>query len=485
MTNVLDGIRVLELTQWAYVPSAGAILADWGATVVKVEHPVQGDPIRGLVSSAMTPSGAANTVDFMWEIPNRGKRSIGVDLTTPGGRDLVYRLAKDCDVFLTSFLAPARRKLQLDVDDIRAHNPGIVYARQRPGHRAGPTATKAASTSGRSGHAAGPRHRSRRPTLGSRSACPAAVSATTRAAWRSPEVSLPRSCAASARARARSSTARCSTPRCGRCRRGSCRACSSVRTFRCHRRRRAASPPIRSWACYRTKDDRFVNLVFLQSDRYWPDFCRGSNDPSWSTTLVLPTPRHARTRRFVSLLDEIFAERTLDDWRDILDATEGCGRRCRTSPRSATTGKRRERLRPRGDRERRDVVLSWSRPVQFDETPPELTPAPELGQHTEEVLLELGLTWDEITAHKSAATSSELTCVSLWCYMTSVDASWIAAARDAQEAGEVVAHDRLHLFVVEPVQHRLVHGTGREDLRRAGSRNRRRGSWYPPLRPPS
>ena len=210
---------------------------------------MQGDPIRGLVSSAMTPSGAANTVDFMWEIPNRGKRSIGVDLTTPmagvtsctgwprtatcSSPAFSSRLAGSCSSTSTT-----------SVRTTRASSTRAAAARDR----VVPTATRAASTSDRSGHAVGRRHRSRRPTIRSRSACPAVVSATTRAGWRSPAASRPRSCAASEPARARWSTARCSTPPCGRCRRGSCRACSSVRACRCRHRRRAANPPIRSWA---------------------------------------------------------------------------------------------------------------------------------------------------------------------------------------------------------------------------------------------
>lgn len=124
MTNVLDGIRVLDVTQWAFVPSAGAVLADWGATVLKVEHPEQGDPMRGLITSGLVPGGAGG-INFMWELPNRGKRSVGIDLAQPEGRDVLLRLAETCDVFLTSFLpdAPSARH--------RRRRP----ARRQPAHR--------------------------------------------------------------------------------------------------------------------------------------------------------------------------------------------------------------------------------------------------------------------------------------------------------------------------------------------------------------
>ena len=117
MGKVLEGIRVLEVAQWWFVPSSGAVLGDWGADVVKVEHPVTGDPQRGLITSGLLPKGSFN---FMWEQPNRGKRSIGIDISTPDGLEILYRLAENSDVFLTSFLPAARRRLEIDVEHIRA-----------------------------------------------------------------------------------------------------------------------------------------------------------------------------------------------------------------------------------------------------------------------------------------------------------------------------------------------------------------------------
>ncbi len=122
MERALEGIKVLEVSAWAFVPSAGAVLADWGAEVVKVEPP-EGDPMRGLVTGGITGGPS-----FPWEIWNRGKRSIGLDLRHPGGRDLLLRLADEADVFLTSYLPPTRKKLGIDIDDIRGRNPAIVYA---------------------------------------------------------------------------------------------------------------------------------------------------------------------------------------------------------------------------------------------------------------------------------------------------------------------------------------------------------------------
>jgi crotonobetainyl-CoA:carnitine CoA-transferase CaiB-like acyl-CoA transferase len=127
MTQVMKGVRVLEVAQFTYVPAAGAILADWGADVIKVEHPVRGDTQRGFLNmGGVTLDPQRHT---LFEHPNRGKRSVGIDVSTPEGQDVLHELAKTADVFLTNFLPQVRQKNRFDVEHIRAINPNIVYAR--------------------------------------------------------------------------------------------------------------------------------------------------------------------------------------------------------------------------------------------------------------------------------------------------------------------------------------------------------------------
>jgi crotonobetainyl-CoA:carnitine CoA-transferase CaiB-like acyl-CoA transferase len=127
MTHVMKGVRVLEVAQFTFVPAAGAILADWGADVIKIEHPVRGDTQRGFL--AVTGVKVDPNRFTLIEHPNRGKRSVGVDISTEEGRALIYEIAKTADVFLTNYLPSARKKLKIDVEDIRKHNPNIIYAR--------------------------------------------------------------------------------------------------------------------------------------------------------------------------------------------------------------------------------------------------------------------------------------------------------------------------------------------------------------------
>ncbi len=127
MAQVMKGIRVLELAQFTFVPAAGAILADWGADVIKIEHPVRGDTQRGFINiGGMKLDPVRNA---MMEHPNRGKRSVGVDVSTPEGIELIYEIAKTADVFLTNYLPLQRQKLKFDIEHIRAVNPDIIYAR--------------------------------------------------------------------------------------------------------------------------------------------------------------------------------------------------------------------------------------------------------------------------------------------------------------------------------------------------------------------
>jgi crotonobetainyl-CoA:carnitine CoA-transferase CaiB-like acyl-CoA transferase len=127
MIQVMKGIRVLEVAQFTFVPAAGAILADWGADVIKVEHPVRGDTQRGFINmGGVTLDPLRHT---LIEHPNRGKRSVGIDVSTPDGQKVLYELAKTADVFLTNYLPAVRQKNKFDVEHIRAVNPNIIYAR--------------------------------------------------------------------------------------------------------------------------------------------------------------------------------------------------------------------------------------------------------------------------------------------------------------------------------------------------------------------
>jgi crotonobetainyl-CoA:carnitine CoA-transferase CaiB-like acyl-CoA transferase len=124
----MRGIRVVEVADYIFVPAASGLLADWGADVIKVEHHVHGDLMRGLRTHH---PGQPEVPAFHagMEAANRRKRSIGLNLASESGREVLHSLVRSADVFLTSKLEPTRRKLKFDVDDLRAVNPNLVYVR--------------------------------------------------------------------------------------------------------------------------------------------------------------------------------------------------------------------------------------------------------------------------------------------------------------------------------------------------------------------
>ncbi len=135
--GVLDGFKILEVAEQGFVPSAAAILADWGADVVKIER-LTGDPLRGFQRAGFVAD--TGEFNFLWEQFNRNKRGIALDLRHDEGRAVVDRLIGWCDVFITNFLPSARTKLRLEPDDVWAINPRAVYARGHGQGQLGPDA---------------------------------------------------------------------------------------------------------------------------------------------------------------------------------------------------------------------------------------------------------------------------------------------------------------------------------------------------------
>ena len=142
MDKPLAGVRVLEIAQFTFVPSAGALLADWGADVIKVENPVTGDAQRNLFTAWHSESSEQSSPFRPHvEAPNRGKRSIGLGLTSPLARPILEALLRRSDVILTNHLPVVRSKLRIDVNDVRRINPEAICPRfskvRSRRHRAG------------------------------------------------------------------------------------------------------------------------------------------------------------------------------------------------------------------------------------------------------------------------------------------------------------------------------------------------------------
>lgn len=407
--KVLEGVRVLEVAQWAFVPSAGAVLADWGATVLKVEHPVHGDNMRGLVTSGLMGGDGQPTINFMWELPNRGKRSLGIDIATDDGRALVHKLAASCDVFLTSFLPAARRKLGIDVEEIKATNPNIIYAR---GSGQGPRGAEAE----KGGYDAA--------TFWARGGVAMATTARGASAPANPPgagygdltggMALAGGIAAALLHRERTGEA------------------VVVDVSLLSMAMWAMAPGITAAGVYGppplpamdipdrperfpsgnplvntfcTKDKRFLTLMFLQPDRFYAELVEAIGHPELvgDERFADPMKRAENSVEFQQLLDEIFATRTLAEWSDALRGIEGVWAPYQTvaelldDPQAKANG-----YLPTIDTHA-GPLQAVATPVIFGEDPPDhLPPAPELGESTELELVEQGVDWDDLEKFKAS-----------------------------------------------------------------------------------
>ncbi len=408
MAAPLEGIRVLEVAAWTFVPAAGATLADWGATVIKVENPLTGDPQRALMTSGLLGPGGAQKINFMIEQPNRSKRSIGIDISKPEGRELLLKLAKESDVFLTNCLPSVRKKLGIDLEDIRAANPDIIYVRGHGQGSKGEDADRGAYdgaafwSRGSVGDVFTPKDRaypiSQTPAFGDLIGAQNIAGGVAAALFkreRTGETSV-------VDVSLMGSAMWLMSP-------GIVAADTLGMEMRVNdgKRENTTNPLV---GYYKTKDNRFLTLVMLQSDRFWDELCEviGRNDIRTDERFKDSTARRQNAAACVAELDATFGQRTLDEWCETLKGIQGVWAPMQTAKEILKDPQALEN-NYLIDVKTQDGSTSFklvANPVQFDEIPPKITAAPELGQHTEELLLELGLEWEEIERYKEAGAIS-------------------------------------------------------------------------------
>jgi crotonobetainyl-CoA:carnitine CoA-transferase CaiB-like acyl-CoA transferase len=394
----LRGVKVVEVAQFTFAPSAGAVLADWGAEVIKVEHAEHGDAQRGLTIGAG--GAAAGCFQPLMEHPNRGKRSIGLALEVPSGRDVLMDLVHDADVFVTNFLPTARRKLRIEVDDVRTANPSIIYVRgsghgqrgpevERPGYdgstfwsRMGMAwGTTPADSPRQIGQPAG----AFGDSIGGM-AIAGGIAAALFARDRTGETSIVDVSLMSVGAWAMALWL------------GTAMISDDLRPPPA-----STAPPFLpvnpTIGGYPTADGRFITLMMVQPGRYFADLCRHLglehllDDQRFSSAEGIM----ANTVEIGDHIAAAIRSKPFAYWRERLQTLEGPWSPAQNpkeiieDPQLAANGC----LVPIVDAdgvERRLVA----NPVQFDESPPTLIRAPTFAEHTDEILRELGKTDDEI-----------------------------------------------------------------------------------------
>ena len=394
----LEGIRVLEVAMYGFVPSAGAVLAEWGADVIKVEHAVTGDPQRGLRQTGLLRVEGDPNPNI--EHANRCKRSIGLDMSVPEGKEVLYELARHSDVFVTSFLPGHRKKFGIDVDDIRAVNPNVVYARgsalgprgaesEKGGYdmtafwcRAGTAAT--ITPAGMEGMIAPPGPAYGDTISGTNLAGGIAAALLKRERTGEPsvvDVSLLGS---------------------------GLWSMGHTVALTLHLGQLMVQPPPGVHGSpinplvgvYATADNRYISFVMMQPTKFWADVCEHmdlddlADDPRFATVEKIA----ANTPDAVEILTKIIATRTLAEWSERFATLAGPWAPVQDTLQAADDAQ----IRANEYVVRAGELELVAYPVQFDVSPPQSGPAPGFAEQTDEILMEIGLDWDRIIELKTA-----------------------------------------------------------------------------------
>jgi crotonobetainyl-CoA:carnitine CoA-transferase CaiB-like acyl-CoA transferase len=384
----MEGVKVVEVGVWVAGPACAAVLGDWGADVVKIE-PMEGDPFRGLLSAI------SGDVSPPFELDNRNKRSVALNLGLPEGRELAARLVDEADVFVTNARPRALARAGLDYETVSARNPRLVYAHVTGYGLEGEDADRAAYDVGafwsRAGVAAslapeGSPLPYQRGGMGDHMAGLAAaggVSAALFARERTGEGQ-----------RVSVSLLRIGTYMIG------WDISMALRLGLPTTPMTVAAPPNPLISAYEAGDGKRFWMLGLQGDRHWPDVLRAVGRPEWAdderfSNLIA---RFQNSAELVNLLNEIFATRPLVEWGEIFDREDVWWAPVQHAHETVDDPQVRAGggfvSVPTDGGESVEMVAS---PVDFGGTPwaPRSMP-PEFAQHTEEVLLDLGHDWDRI-----------------------------------------------------------------------------------------
>jgi crotonobetainyl-CoA:carnitine CoA-transferase CaiB-like acyl-CoA transferase len=391
----LKGLKVVEMGIWVAAPATGAVLADWGAEVVKIENPKGGDPVRGLMAMGVAFEPPVNP---SLELDNRNKRSVAVNVQTPEGSAVVKRLLRDADVFVTNLRRNALQRAGLTYEDVRQENPRLIYAALSGYGTRGPEKDRAgfdyaafwarAGAMASLGEPEGPPP-TQRPAMGDHPAGLSLAGAICAALYH------------------RERTGEGQEVHLSLFQAGLWMMATDIEV--CLVTGMGSAPtgrlvPNPLWNHYKAKDETWFHLVMLQPDRYWKGFCQAIARPDLESDERYATvfTRAQHSLEFIALLDSIFATKTRAEWGEIFDRFDLVWGPVQSvaevvrDPQVHALGAFAKV--PHRTGQEIEVVRS---PIEFGATPASVRhAAPELGEHTEEVLLEHGYTWEDIAALK-------------------------------------------------------------------------------------
>lgn len=392
----LAGLRVLDISSFIAAPAAATVLGDWGADVIKIEGP-DGDPNRSIMhSSANYPKGEVN---YPWHMDSRNKRSLVLDLKNPAARPALDRLIAASDILICNFPPPVREKLRLGYDDVKALNPRLIYASLTGYGESGPDRDRpgfdATAYFARSGLLDAQRYEGGPPGVpgpaqGDRATAMGLVSAILMALMHRTKTG-------------EGSWVGTSLLGNGLWSCGVIAQAALVGAYLPHR-----PPPERPRSAlgniYRTADDRWLQITIVREDKLWAPLCTALGHPE-----LIGDPRFAETaerRRhsaeLATIFSETFARQDYEHWRHALashEVTFGVISRPQDVPddlQAVACGAVVETAIP-------EMPRTLSNPIRLGFAEQRIAhAAPELGQHSDEILGELGLSREEIAGLRSS-----------------------------------------------------------------------------------
>lgn len=400
MTGILEGIRIIEVAQYVFVPVCTGVLAEWGADVIKVEHPTRGDAYRGLRGTGSL--AITGPVNYAIEHANRGKRSIGIDLSRADGREVLDSLLAGADVLATNLLPASRDRLGLDLETLQRAHPHLVIARGTALGERGPEKDRGgfdhAVYWARSGaqYGATPDGAERPAPMPS-------------GAFGDSTAGLAMAGGIAAALLARERTGRAPVVDLSLLGFGiwSMASATSGSMLTGENAKPLPRVPVTNplAGTYRTADGRWIALGCLKGFYEWPQLCHALGQPDWIDDPRFSTgPLFAEhTEECAAMLDALFASAPLSIWREKLSDLDAVWGIVQTNleaardPQIAANGHIAQ-LNTAND----DPFELVASPIQFNENPPQPRPAPQAGQHTEEILRDLGINWAGITDLKKS-----------------------------------------------------------------------------------
>lgn len=395
--GAFQNVRVIEFGHYAAMPTATAILADGGADVIKVENPKGGDPLRGLT---ILHNIQLTDINIWFEQMNRNKRSMALDVTKECSKEILYRLVQSADVFATNYEVPLLERIKADYDTLSKLNPRLVYTLLTGYGTAGPDRYRPGydyvafwARSGMMDRVAAPDTDPRplRPGLGDSTASLAIAGAIATALFARQRTGEGQKIDLNLYQIAVWALS------------WDIEAALHMGVEISQWDRRTVNNAM--WNSYQAKDGKWLILVMPQTDRFWPRFCKAARRPD-----LAKDPRfdsHAKRiqekHTLIPLVSEIIATKTADEWEELAEEY-GLVLGKMYSPLEVVDDLQawENDFFSEGDHPVGGRVKLLTSPMKFSKTPALVRScAPELGQHTEEVLLELGYTWDDVIEFKN------------------------------------------------------------------------------------